>query len=293
MANKIQPTNQSNIDYLNIPNAKKSEIGELNQHLFFTVQVGVYNKPIRNDQLKQFDDLVTFKTEKGQIRYSSGMFENVNDVKIHKNQAVAKGVADAFVVAYYQGKRISIAEATNFLAKNGPDILKKSTQNQQVEGDSNRNISGSIVDLTIELPEVINRIKSDSIVQYTLTCSADEVISKLEKMNRIGIFTYQNENGKIVSAKMQTDEIAKIQKEYLKEFQIENEQMDSTLLVQLDVTNKLSNGSFTDWLLRSNLSYRIENKEERKILNLYLVNEFQNKLVLKKAGELSISIINE
>ena len=147
--------------------------------------------------------------------------------------------------------------------------------------------------MTIELPKVISRIKSDSLVQYTLTCGAEEVVSKLEKMNRIGIFTYQTEKGKIVSAKMQTDEIAKIQKEYLTEFQIENQQMDSTLLVQLDVTNKLSNGSFTDWLLRSNLSYRIENKEERKILNLYLDNEFQNKLVLKKAGELSISIINE
>jgi hypothetical protein len=286
----INPNSQ---DYLNAPNAKKAELGENNQQLFFTVQVGVFNKPITNNQLKQFDDLVTFKSEKGQIRYSSGMFESVNDAKNHRNQAVNKGVADAYVVAYYQGKRISIAEANNLLAKNGTDILKKSTPLVNPEIANNSVITGNLVELNIELPEVSKRIKPDSLIQFALSCNVEEVRPNLEKLNRIGIFTYQSETGKIVSPKMKTDEVTIIHNEYLKDFEREVQPIDSNNIIELDVTNQLSNGSLIDWLLRSDLNYRFESSDELKKLNIFLDNDFQRNAIVRKAEELKISILNE
>jgi hypothetical protein len=267
-------------------------MGEQNQQLFFTVQVGVYNKPITNNQLTAFDDLVTFKTDKGQIRYSSGMFENSNDAKIHRNKAVAKGVNDAYVVAYYQGKRITIAEANNLLAKNGPDILKKSVQ-LNPQNLTNIQNNGSVVNVSMKLPEIKRAPKPDSLIQFSVECNGEAVISKLEKLNRIGIFTYQAENGKIVSAKMKKDEVTNIEKEYFKEFQIEEKSIDSSLIIQLDVSNQLSNGSLIDWLLRSEMNYRVHSVEEQKTLSLYLDYESQRDFILKKADELSISIINQ
>ncbi len=286
----VQQTSQTAQNYLDVPNAKKSELGEMNQHLFFTVQVGVYNKPITNDQLKGFDDLITFKTEKGQFRYSSGMFESVNDGKTHKTQAIAKGVADAYVVAYYQGKRISIAEANKLLAQNGPVILKKSIK---TEPNTNSNLSGTIVSIEMQLPTFKRIVNEDSLIQYSLVCEEDEIVSKLEKLNRIGIFTYQSETGKIVSPKMKTSEVSKIQREYFKDFKNDNQKIDSSLLIELNVTNKLTIGSFADWLMRCEFNYRIEKKEDKEFLNLYLVNEFQRDLVIKKAEEFAISIKNK
>ncbi|MFM7681856.1 MAG: hypothetical protein ACKO7P_03820, partial [Bacteroidota bacterium] len=289
-SNLVQQPVSAIQNYLDVPNAKKSELGEINQHLFFTVQVGVYNKPITNEQLKSFDDLITFKTEKGQFRYSSGMFESANDAKTHKTQAIAKGVADAYVVAYYQGKRISIAEANNLLAQKGPEILKKSIKS---EPNTNSNLSGTVEAIEMQLPNLNSRINQDSLFQYSFVCEEDEIVSKLEKLNRIGIFTYQSELGKIVTPKMKTSDVSQIQREYFKEFKIENQKFDSNLVMELDVTNKLSKGSFADWLMRSEYNYRIVKKENMELLSLYLVNEFQRDLVIRKAEEFSISIKNK
>ena len=83
-----------------------------------------------------------------------------------------------------------------------------------------------------------------------------------------------------------------IQREYLEKFKIENNQTDSSLLVQLDVSGKLTNGSFMDWLLRSEINYRIENNENKRILNIYLDGEFQRNFVMKKANQLLITTLN-
>jgi hypothetical protein len=61
----------------------------------------------------------------------------------------------------------------------------------------------------------------------------------------------------------------------------------------LDVTNKLSKGSFADWLMRSEFNYRIDIKEDMELLSLYLINEFQRELVTRKAEEFSISFKNK
>ena len=290
---QIQTTNSITQDYLNIPNIKEAEYGENSQHLFFTVQVGVFNKPITNNQLKQFDDLVTFKTENGQFRYSSGMFENVNDAKNHKIQANVKGVPDAYVVAYYKGKRISIAEANNLIAINGTDILKKSSPVVNSEITNNIISKDNFVELNIELPVVTNLVNSDSLIQFSLDCNTEEVIPNLEKLNRIGIFSYQQEYGRIISSKMKKAEVTNVHNEYFKDFETKIQQVDSTKIIELDVSNKLSEGSFTDWLLRSYLNHRFESNEEQKKLNIYLENDFQRNEIKRKAEELKISILNE
>ena len=284
-ANTNQPIKPN---YLDVPNAKSAELGELNQHLFFTVQVGVYNKPITNNQLQNIDELITHKSEKGQIRYSTGMFDNLNAAKKRKIDAVNKGVADAYVVAYYQGKRISIAEATNLLARNGDQILKKKLIEQNNVA-SIQNSNGKISEIQINLPKQFVSKQPETFIQYELVCDSSLVVPNLERLNRIGIFTYQPEEGKIVSSKLKSNELTQIHQEYLKQFKMKNEEIDSTLLIQFDVTEKMSNGVISDWLLRSDLIYRLEVSEESKKLNVYLKNEAQREVVLNKANELLIS----
>ena len=79
--------------------------------LFFTVQIGVYKNPVSNARLKNLPAIVNEKTANGFIRYSSGKYCSTEDAIKAKNIAVSKGIADAFVTAYSNSKRITPAEA--------------------------------------------------------------------------------------------------------------------------------------------------------------------------------------
>ena len=120
-----KPNKVDDLTYNQAPGAAKAIPAESKQGLFFTVQVGVYNKPATSKQLKEINPLVTKRLENGQIRYSSGMFTSVESALPKKADARARGIKDAFVTAYYKGERISLTEASNLLKENGETILEK------------------------------------------------------------------------------------------------------------------------------------------------------------------------
>ena len=120
-----KPEKVDDLTYNQAPGAAKAIAAESKQGLFFTVQVGVYNKPATSKQLKEINPLVTKRLENGQIRYSTGMFTSVESALPKKADARARGIKDAFVTAYYKGERISLTEANNLLKENGETILEK------------------------------------------------------------------------------------------------------------------------------------------------------------------------
>lgn len=114
-------------DYNKAPGAAPAAAVEERLGLFYTVQVGVYNKPVPSTQLKDISPLITKRLPNGQIRYSSGMFHSVDAARPKKADAVQRGITDAFITAYYKGERISLEEAKRLLTENGTVILEKDT----------------------------------------------------------------------------------------------------------------------------------------------------------------------
>ncbi|WP_343634039.1 hypothetical protein [Fluviicola sp.] len=112
-------------DYNKAPGAVVAIASEEIKGLFYTVQVGVYNRPATKEQLHDINPLVTRRLENGQIRYSTGTFRSVDEARPKKGEAVEKGVSDAFITAYFNGERISLQEAKNLLAERGEGILFK------------------------------------------------------------------------------------------------------------------------------------------------------------------------
>ncbi|WP_300354970.1 hypothetical protein [Fluviicola sp.] len=112
-------------DYNKAPGAVTAMAIEEIKGLFYTVQVGVYNRPATKEQLHDINPLVTRRLENGQIRYSTGTFRSVDDARPKKAEAVEKGVSDAFITAYFNGERISLQEAKKLLADQGEAILFK------------------------------------------------------------------------------------------------------------------------------------------------------------------------
>ena len=120
-----KPVSVDDLSYNKAPGAAKAIPAESKLGLFYTVQVGVYNKPSTSKQLKDIRPLVSKRLDNGQIRYSSGMFTSIESAKPKKSDARARGIKDAFITAYFKGERISLSEASKLLKENGSSILEK------------------------------------------------------------------------------------------------------------------------------------------------------------------------
>ena len=125
--------------YTNTDGAAPANQVEIMKGLFFTVQIGVYSKPVKASLLYNIQPLNSQLTENNKIRYTTGIYTSVEAATIRKNEIVQIGIEDAFVTAYYNGQRISLTEANDLLAKNGPSILFNAPANATNQNTNNQN----------------------------------------------------------------------------------------------------------------------------------------------------------
>ncbi len=97
--------------------------------LFYTVQVGVFSKTVTAAQLYNIEPLNSEKLENGLFRYTSGVYNDVNKAAEARGRIVGLGVKDAFVTAYYNGKRITVDEAKKLAAGKGSEPAPSATEN--------------------------------------------------------------------------------------------------------------------------------------------------------------------
>lgn len=111
------------VAYYNDPKAAPARQVETVKGLFYTVQVGVYSKPTPLDKLFNITPLNSERTETNKIRYTTGVFVDLERARKRKDGTVALGVKDAFITAYLNGKRIPMREARALVARFGPSIF--------------------------------------------------------------------------------------------------------------------------------------------------------------------------
>ena len=243
---------------------------EANLDLYYTVQVAVYNKALNTDNINGIKELLFTKTEKGQFRYSSGEFTSFAEARQRKNEVVTKGIPDAYVVAYYRGKRISIGEANQLLASG---IVPKK------RGEVAPVVTTNEVQLatTIEIPILKPLVKRDTVVQYELRVNEDNYLSQLTRLNRIGTFTYQAEKSRIVSEKFGIDNITINQQLYLADMKRIREK-ETKIQPQEYVLNP-SRSDFYDWLLHQTVTYDVRQENEAYIFRFYPENQEQKEWI--------------
>ena len=78
--------------------------------LYYTIQVGVFSAPVKKGVFN-YEGLNVVALESGLYRYNAGMFNSALQAADLKNTITAT-IKDAFVTAYYNGKRISLTEAS-------------------------------------------------------------------------------------------------------------------------------------------------------------------------------------
>lgn len=241
------------------PGATKADPIELKQGLFFTVQIGVYNRPVDDEQVKNMPEIMTVRLPNGLIRYATGMFDSAEEASPRRRDAIERGITDAFIVAYYKGERMTVARARILLEQNGPSILQSNIEKAQpVE--------------VVKIPENAQRTDSVStrVVETTIAVKKDErkvqIVTKktfdeyprdvLNRYNTEGNFYFDERDKKvkseIYSSKSDLPRLYKFEKDidtlYLSDEDVQNELDKKHILVK--ISNDKVPGDLADWLLR-------------------------------------------
>lgn len=93
--------------------------------LFYTVQLGVYSRMLPEQFWRNIKPIYVLNIEDGTKRYFTQIHHSVEEASVTLNEMQKLGVNDAFITAYYRGKRITVAEADLILSTKGPSVLRK------------------------------------------------------------------------------------------------------------------------------------------------------------------------
>ena len=77
--------------------------------VIYRVQIGAYKNGISGDVFANVPELFEVKGQDGIVRYSSGTFTNVKDAAERKVDLLINGFDGAFIAAYKQGERVTLA----------------------------------------------------------------------------------------------------------------------------------------------------------------------------------------
>lgn len=266
--------------YNQAPGAAEADPIELKQGLFFTVQIGVFNRPVGPEFTYGMQELLTIRLPNGQIRYATGMFDSVEEALPRRREALEKGVKGAFVTAYYKGERITLAEAKRLLAEQGKAIL----QSEQEKEES----------IELEVPST-PVVRTDTVSSENTTPIAEtratqriQIVSKktfeefprdvLNRYNAEGTFFYDAADGKVKSiVYTHEDDLPRlwnfredIDTVYLSELE---EVYEEKNVLEVEVQDSILPGDLMDWLLRLNYHREFLRTAEGRVLRIYGVRD--------------------
>jgi len=105
--------------------AKPIPVNEkLPEGLIFKVQIGAFRNPIPQDLFSGMTPITGETTPQGFTRYTAGIFLKYSTADQVKNEIKSLGYNDAFVVAFLNGKRISMNEALTMAGIDPSTILQ-------------------------------------------------------------------------------------------------------------------------------------------------------------------------
>jgi hypothetical protein len=283
--------------YNQAPGAAKAEPIEKHLGLFYTVQVGAFSRPVTLSALNGLESLYTLRLPNGQIRYTTGMYMSVEDARPKKQEAIDRGVADAFITAYYNGERITLADATNLLNEKGTTILEIGQTQVKPKVESPKEIIGVTPALTPSEIEAEPKDEEEKRYQIVTKKTFEEFPREiLNRYNTHGSF-YYDETDKTVKSTV-VNSLEELPDVYTFRKDIDTlRTLDASdepgVTVIANFASTSLPGDFIDWLLRYNFRREIKQTEESIELRIYRVTEGKLPELENKLTEFSIPFTEE
>ncbi len=118
---------------------------KLNDGLLYRVQIGAFKMLIANNSFSGLSPINAEKTGNGYYRYTAGNYSEYNTANNVKNELRKIGYRDAYVVCYYNGKRVSKSESLS---------ISKTNENTEIV----TNQTNSLIINTPEIKKELNKI---------------------------------------------------------------------------------------------------------------------------------------
>lgn len=157
--------------------------------LVFRVQIGAFKAPVPNNAFGGLTPVNGETTPNGYIRYTTGNFDKFEDANAVKNDLRNLGYQDAFVVGFYEGRRISMNEALTILKNEGKEV--DLTPNKSAGISANNNIPKN----TVVAPVNTNPLTTNT--EPAVVTKELEQINGLLFTVQIGVYSRQVTRGQL------------------------------------------------------------------------------------------------
>lgn len=167
----------------------------MEEGLVFRVQIGAFKTTLPNNAFKGLSPLNGETTNSGYIRYTAGNFNKIETANAVKNDLRSLGYSDAFVVVYFNGKRITLAEALAQMEKEGRAVDPNAPQSLGIT--SNVNVPKAAVNTAVqEAVTVTKELDKIEGLLYTIQIGVyTKLVTKPQILSLRPIFREQLPNG--------------------------------------------------------------------------------------------------
>jgi hypothetical protein len=171
--------------------------------LVFKVQIGAFKNALPNNTFKGLSPVIAQSTPSGYIRYMAGNFEKYESANAVKNDLQNLGYSDAFVVAYFNGKRINLNEGVDKARESGQKVELSANTSAGITAGANvpRNTAPVAVNTTANASEsqpadITNELEKMNGLLYTVQIGVySKQVTKLQLSNLRPIYTEKLPSG--------------------------------------------------------------------------------------------------
>lgn len=172
---KVKDNIVAKVDSINKVKGVEVKVEESNKGVQYRIQIGAFSKRVNTDNVFPGIDNIIFNTSKdGLTRYYTGQTTDVNEAVKDKNRLREKGYSSAFVVAYKDGKRVTMEEA-GVKTTESYDASKELETFTESELNASKDSASQVADTTKpeKKPEVFFRVKVGEFVDEVPTETLD------------------------------------------------------------------------------------------------------------------------
>ncbi len=175
------------------------------------VQLGAYRQKLSRNIFEGVPDLVVLKGDDGLTHYYTGSFTDVNEAAKHKVNMLLKGFDGAFLVAFKDGKRVSLKQAgarltgTENLKSMPQGAISKDAIRYRVQvGTFAGNVPSDVMGKYIEIGNVTPVTSADAVRYYygsfTSRAEAEDARKALMEKGLTDAFVVGDMLGRIIPA---------------------------------------------------------------------------------------------
>jgi len=299
------------IDQAAAPDELKAEPIEDHKGLFYTVQVGAFSKASSARVIENIEPLYSLRLPTGQTRYSAGMFNSIDEARPKKIECVEKGVKDAFITAYYNGQRITLAEADKLLLDKGRSVLElesgkgvtqqttTATVTAQPKATSTPNQTGTTAVTTtslpvdMDMPNIVIEEEKDVTLYQFVSRSTYETYPRdiLNRYNNRGSY-YYDENDKRVKSTIYTDIEDLPQVHYFKN-EVDTvrrvlKAKETISCVEVVLPSSHIPGDLADWLIRYHHRKEYVRNESQVTIQLFDIAVDQREKLMSQLSQFGL-----